>query len=326
LTVPFLTVKPKSIKLKVSPRFPAQVIGRTGIDVNKTGGNYYFDLDYAAFPKLLTPTAGTYIAQFDPNTHQFSIAPSASFSGGAIPDAPSDSTAYGRRNAAWVQVLPLTGGTLSGALTVPGLTVNGNSTVTGTLGVTGILTAPTAAVNTNTTQVATTAFVIGQGYAPLASPTFTGTPAAPTPATADNTTKLATTAFVKANIVVPNQLTASLGADVALNNTANYFDGPSIAQGSTGTWYVSGTVTVTDTGGSATFHVKLWDGTTIIASAATTINAATLFNTITLSGYLASPAGNLRISVKDNSNTTGKVLFNQTGNSKDSTISAYRIA
>lgn len=42
---------------------------------------------------------------------------------------------------------------------------------------TGTPAAPTAAVDTNTTQVATTAFVVGQGYAKLASPTLTGTPA-----------------------------------------------------------------------------------------------------------------------------------------------------
>lgn len=41
---------------------------------------------------------------------------------------------------------------------------------------TGVPAAPTAAVNTNTTQLATTAFVIGQAYAPLASPPLTGTP------------------------------------------------------------------------------------------------------------------------------------------------------
>jgi hypothetical protein len=45
---------------------------------------------------------------------------------------------------------------------------------------TGVPTAPTAAVDTNTTQLATTAFVIGQAYAKLASPTFTGTVTAPT--------------------------------------------------------------------------------------------------------------------------------------------------
>ena len=80
---------------------------------------------------------------------------------------------------------------------------------------TGTPLSTTAAVDTNTTQIATTAYVVGQGYlksataastyAPLASPTFTGTPSLPTGTTAvtqtvgDNTTKLATTAFVLAN-------------------------------------------------------------------------------------------------------------------------------
>ena len=42
---------------------------------------------------------------------------------------------------------------------------------------TGVPAAPTAAANTNTTQIATTAFVMTEvgDYAPLASPTFTGT-------------------------------------------------------------------------------------------------------------------------------------------------------
>lgn len=92
---------------------------------------------------------------------------------------------------------------------------------------TGTPAAPTAAVNTNTTQIATTAFVLGQASsgtpimdgtasagtattytradhvhpsdttrAALASPTFTGTPAAPTAAVNTNTTQIATTAFV----------------------------------------------------------------------------------------------------------------------------------
>lgn len=40
---------------------------------------------------------------------------------------------------------------------------------------TGTPTAPTAAVDTNTTQLATTAYVVAQGYSKTASPTFTGT-------------------------------------------------------------------------------------------------------------------------------------------------------
>lgn len=64
---------------------------------------------------------------------------------------------------------------------------------------TGTPTAPTAAKATNTTQIATTAFVktVVGDYATKASPTFTGTPKAPTAAAGTNTTQIATTAFVK---------------------------------------------------------------------------------------------------------------------------------
>ena len=71
---------------------------------------------------------------------------------------------------------------------------------------TGTPAAPTAAQGTNTTQIATTAFVNAEiaadtaAKAPLASPTFTGVPAAPTASQGTNTTQLATTAFVNAEI------------------------------------------------------------------------------------------------------------------------------
>ena len=63
---------------------------------------------------------------------------------------------------------------------------------------TGTPAAPTATAGTNTTQIATTAFVSTaiSNKAPLASPTFTGTPAAPTATAGTNTTQIATTAFV----------------------------------------------------------------------------------------------------------------------------------
>lgn len=91
---------------------------------------------------------------------------------------------------------------------------------------TGVPTAPTASAGVNTTQIATTAYVmtaIGAmapvvasfngrtgvvtlttadittaGGAVLASPVFTGTPAAPTPTAGDSSTRIATTAFVTA--------------------------------------------------------------------------------------------------------------------------------
>jgi len=67
---------------------------------------------------------------------------------------------------------------------------------------TGTPTAPTAAADTNTTQVATTAYVQTElgDYAVTASPALTGTPTAPT-ATADtNTTQIATTAYVQTEV------------------------------------------------------------------------------------------------------------------------------
>ena len=110
---------------------------------------------------------------------------------------------------------------------------------------TGTPAAPTAAVDTNTTQLATTAFVLAQAsavgdgtpamdgtaargtsthfaradhvhptdttLAPKASPTFTGTPAAPTAASGDNSTQIATTAFASALAAAMANTKASRG-------------------------------------------------------------------------------------------------------------------
>jgi hypothetical protein len=73
----------------------------------------------------------------------------------------------------------------------------------------GAPTAPTATNDSNSTAVATTAFVKNIKVltdaalalkAPLASPTFTGTPLSVTPATTDNSTKIATTAYAVSKI------------------------------------------------------------------------------------------------------------------------------
>ena len=61
---------------------------------------------------------------------------------------------------------------------------------------TGVPAAPTASAATDTTQIATTAFVQAQKV----SPAFTGTPTAPTAATTTDTTQIATTAFVQQEI------------------------------------------------------------------------------------------------------------------------------
>jgi hypothetical protein len=114
---------------------------------------------------------------------------------------------------------PLASPTFTGTVTIPsGASISGYATTASlssyaplaSPALTGTPTAPTAAVDTNTTQVATTAYVVGQGYlksatasstyAPLASPALTGTPTAPTATAGTNTTQIATTAFVTAAI------------------------------------------------------------------------------------------------------------------------------
>lgn len=132
-----------------------------------------------------------------------------------------------------------------------------------------------------------------------------------------------------ASVVSPSQITASTSADVALNNTANYFDGPSVAQGSSGTWLATGTVTVNAASPAENLiDVKLWDGTTVAASGSVTLTAGSpnAFQSVSLCGIFTSPAGNIRMSARDVTTALGKIAFNASGNSKDSTITAFRVA
>jgi hypothetical protein len=147
--------------------------------------------------------------------------------------------------------------------------------------------------------------------------------AAPAVAGTNTLTLPAVTATLSVNYT---PVTASLSANVTMNNTSTYFDGPSVAQGTSGTWFVSGTVTCSDTAGAANFVAKLWDGTTVIASAAFRSEVANGGAVCSLSGYITSPAGNLKISCKDGTSTSGLIIYNYSLNAKDSTITAIRIA
>jgi hypothetical protein len=164
---------------------------------------------------------------------------------------------------------------------------------------TGIPAAPTATAGTNTTQLATTAFVSaaitaantgvvsfntrtgavvltapdisGVGGALLASPTFTGTPTAPTPATSDNSQKLATTAFVNAvvtaatGVVSFNTRTGAITLTASDVNTAlGYTAAPLASPTFTGT-----PAAPTATAGTSTTQVA----TTAFVASAITANA-----------------------------------------------------
>jgi len=97
---------------------------------------------------------------------------------------------------------------------------------------TGVPTAPTPAAGTNTTQLATTAFVREAlpdltTYAPINSPILTGTPRAPTAGAGTNTTQIATTAFVQGSI--PNL------TPYALINSPNFTGVPTAPTPAAGT-------------------------------------------------------------------------------------------
>ncbi len=137
------------------------------------------------------------------------------------------------------------------------------------------------------------------------------------------------TAISSLALPTATSFTNSLASDVALSTTANYFDGPSVAQGTTAaqTWLAMGTVTVTDTSTAANIIAKLWDGTTVMASAVMeTSLIGGDFVALALSGIITSPVGNIRMSVRDSSSGAGVMKANATGNAKDSTVTAIRIA
>lgn len=170
---------------------------------------------------------------------------------------------------------------------------------------TGTPAAPTAAVNTNTGQVATTQFVLGQAgtanpltngtvavgssyaysrqdhvhptdttRAPLASPTFTGTPVGPTAAAGTSNTQLATTAFVAtsvANLVnaAPATLDTLNELATALGNDANFsttMANQLALKAPLASPTFTGTVTAPTFSGNATSTTKLTTARTIAIS------------------------------------------------------------
>lgn len=100
-----------------------------------------------------------------------------------------------------------------------------------------------------------------------------------------------------------------LGADVNLNNTANYFD--VVNTGSIGAsgqkWLIRAAVCLTDTGASANFLVRIWDGSsTVYVESETTIAAANHFELAMVEAIVTlSAATTFHLSCKDPTNTTG---------------------
>lgn len=116
-----------------------------------------------------------------------------------------------------------------------------------------------------------------------------------------------------------------LAGDVTMNSANTFFAGPTVAQGTTGTWFASGSVVIVDSAANVA-TCKLHDGTTIIASTQIRENGGGTGggNAIALSGQIASPAGNIRIDCETNV-TTATMKASLSGLAKDSIVSVHRI-
>lgn len=152
----------------------------------------------------------------------------------------------------------------------------------------------------NATDVYINGVDIPSTYAPLASPTFTGTPAAPTPSTSDSSTKLATTAFVKNQnyTSVPLPVSVANGGTGLATITAH---GVMIGEG-------TGNVTPTAAGASAT--LLLGQG----ASADPTFNAMSGDATISSAGVITIGAAAITVSKMANM-AANTILSNWTAGS-----------
>lgn len=120
-------------------------------------------------------------------------------------------------------------------------------------------------------------------------------------------------------------ITASAAGDVAMVDASLYYVAAQVAQGATGTWDADGNASFGGSSIACNYFVRLTDGTNVLDSAALSLEAGA-FMSISLAGQRAAPSGNLRIEVRNSTAIDSSIVFNRSGNSKDSTISAIRIA
>jgi hypothetical protein len=125
--------------------------------------------------------------------------------------------------------------------------------------------------------------------------------------------------------------TTFLGADVALNNTANFFNGPNTGSiGANGqTWLILATGTVRDTAGSAVCAARIHDGTNGLAGYALVTGAINFEVSFNLQLVVAlTAATTFTLQARDSSSTSGQLLT--TGSlspaNRATSITAVRLA
>jgi hypothetical protein len=145
-------------------------------------------------------------------------------------------------------------------------------------------------------QVNANVAAIGAGFAPLVSPGFSGTPTAPTPANGTNTTQLATTAFVLAELAlslpaaipgagIPQSVGGAWGESLSTTGTGNVVlsTSPTLVAPALGT--PSALVGTNITGTAAALNIG---GT---AALATALAAGSIPQLLAANGYQKLPGG-----------------------------------
>jgi len=153
---------------------------------------------------------------------------------------------------------------------------------------TGIPIAPTALVDTNTTQIATTAYVVGQGYSKIASPTFTGTVVLPA------TTSIGT--------ITSTELGYLDGVTSAIQTQINT-KSPSASPTFTGTVVLPGTTSI---GTVDSTEIGYLDGVT--SAIQTQINSKLATTAFTYAGITKASYANVG-SLPAAASNTGKVMY-----------------
>jgi hypothetical protein len=150
-------------------------------------------------------------------------------------------------------------------------TVNGNLSVTGTTALSGALTYGGVALSNSVT---------GTGSMALsASPTFTGIPAAPTASSGTNTTQLATTAFVQASTTalgLGTMSTQNANAVAITGGTITGITDLAVADGGTGRSTLTANAVLTGNGTSGINSVSPGTSGNLLVSNGTTWTSATL--------------------------------------------------
>ena len=155
---------------------------------------------------------------------------------------------------------------------------------------TGVPTSTTAAVDNNTTQIATTAYVVGQGYAKSASPTFTGTVALP------STTSIGTITSTELSYV--DGVTSSIQTQI--DNKS-----PSLSPTFTGNVVLPSTTSI---GAVSNTEISYLDGVT--SSIQTQINSKLSTTAFTYAGITKATYATVG-SLPASASNTGKVMYVQ---------------